>query len=371
MRPIDEIVPSMGGGSRIGAVRLKAIEDIFHAALDHEPRELGALLDEKCAGDQALRREVEALLASHRQAGNFIETPVGSLDASVFEDGPADPLIGQTIGHYQISKRIGRGGMGAVYLAQRADEQYEKRVAIKLIKRGMDTDAVLRHFRNERQILASLDHPNIARLLDGGTTDDGLPYFVMEYVEGLPIDEYCDRQALVDHRAAAALSPGVRRGRLRAPPRRHPSRPQAVEHPGQRRRRAEAARLRHRQDAPAGRCGESPATMIGLRVMTPEYASPEQVRGEAVTTVERRLFARRGAVPAADRTSALPPASQSPHGMARAIGETEPQRPSAVITARHRSDEADGATGEDASRTPRAVPSACGGGCAAISTTSC
>ena len=107
-----------------------------------------------------------------------------------------DRLVGQTIGHWEILKRIGSGGMGAVYLARRADRQYEQQVAIKLIKRGMDTEAMLRRFRNERQILAGFDHPNIARLLDGDTTDDGLPYFVMEYVEGLPIDEYCDLQAL-------------------------------------------------------------------------------------------------------------------------------------------------------------------------------
>ena len=86
--------------------------------------------------------------------------------------------------------------MGAVYLAERADQQYERRVAIKLIKRGMDSDSVLRHFRNERQILASFDHPNIARLFDGGVTESGLPYFVMEYVDGLPIDRYCDGHAL-------------------------------------------------------------------------------------------------------------------------------------------------------------------------------
>src|SRR5215813_4069565 len=100
------------------------------------------------------------------------------------------------LGNYQIVKEIGRGGMGSVYLAERADEQYQKRVAIKLIKRGMDTDSVLRHFRNERQILAGFDHPNIARLFDGGTTENGLPYFVMEFVEGLPIDEYCNQHSL-------------------------------------------------------------------------------------------------------------------------------------------------------------------------------
>src|ERR1043165_2449698 len=91
---------------------------------------------------------------------------------------------------------IGAGGMGVVYLAERADQQFEMQVALKLIKRGMDTDSVLRRFQSERQILASLDHPNIARLLDGGTTDDGLPYFVMEYVNGQRIDRYTDERSL-------------------------------------------------------------------------------------------------------------------------------------------------------------------------------
>jgi eukaryotic-like serine/threonine-protein kinase len=93
-------------------------------------------------------------------------------------------------------RRLGRGGMSSVYLAERADAQFRKRVAIKIVRRGMDTDDVLRRFRSEQQILASLDHPNIARLYDGGTTGDGLPYFVMEYIDGLPIDDYCDRQQL-------------------------------------------------------------------------------------------------------------------------------------------------------------------------------
>ena len=113
--------------------------------------------------------------------------------------------------------------MGAVYLAERADQQYHKQVAIKLIKRGMDTDSVLRHFRNERQILASFDHPNIARLFDGGTTEDGLPYFVMEYVEGVPIDGYCEATRALDGRATQTLPPSVRSGELCASSRGHPS----------------------------------------------------------------------------------------------------------------------------------------------------
>jgi serine/threonine protein kinase len=95
---------------------------------------------------------------------------------------------------YRIVREIGRGGMGRVFLAERADQMFHKQVAIKLIKRGMDTDAVVRHFRNEREILASLDHPNIARLLDGGSSRDGLPYFVMEYIQGQPIDCFCDER---------------------------------------------------------------------------------------------------------------------------------------------------------------------------------
>jgi serine/threonine protein kinase len=100
------------------------------------------------------------------------------------------------IGPYKIVREIAYGGMGAVYLAERADDQYRRQVAIKLIRRDMDTEFILQRFRNERQILAALDHPNIARLFDGGTTTDGLPYLVMEYVDGLAISAYCDEQAL-------------------------------------------------------------------------------------------------------------------------------------------------------------------------------
>ena len=112
------------------------------------------------------------------------------------------PRAGERVGAYEIVEEIGRGGMGTVYLGRRADEAFRKQVAIKLVRGGMDRGLVLRRFRPERQILASLDHPNIARLLDGGATDDGLPYFVMEYVEGEPIDDYCDR-AGASRRASA------------------------------------------------------------------------------------------------------------------------------------------------------------------------
>ena len=230
---------------------------------------------ERCAGDASLRRDVETLLAAHRRADGFIDTPVATLDARLFEDEEPDRLVGQTIGHWEILKRIGSGGMGAVYLARRADRQYEQQVAIKLIKRGMDTEAMLRRFRNERQILASFDHPNIARLLDGDTTEDGLPYFVMEYVEGLPIDEYCDLKALdvtgrlkIFRQVCAAVSYAHRRAVIHRDLK--PSNilvgadgvPKLLDFG--------IARLLQ-----AGDAAESPATMLEQRVMTPEYASPE------------------------------------------------------------------------------------------------
>src|SRR5205809_1901254 len=169
--------------------RWKEIEAVFEKALELSTNARTAFLEKSCDGDEELRREVESLLESHASAGSFIDERTLFISNEDLKDKEEGVPVGQLIGAYRTVREIGRGGMGAVYLAERADEQYRKQVAIKLIKRGMDTDSVLRHFRNERQILAGFDHPNIARLFDGGTTDNGLPYFVMEYVEGLPINE--------------------------------------------------------------------------------------------------------------------------------------------------------------------------------------
>ena len=167
--------------------RWQQLEDLFHAALDRAPADREAFVAGACGGDAGLRQEVERLLRAHEQASSFVAQAAADV-ARVAADVPPD---GRQIGAYRIIRELGRGGMGTVYLGERADAQFQMRVAIKVIKRGMDTDAVLQRFRHERQILAGLAHPNIARLLDGGTTGDGLPYFVMEYVDGQPIDEYC------------------------------------------------------------------------------------------------------------------------------------------------------------------------------------
>ena len=181
--------------------RWQRVQEVLAEAADLDAFSRSSFLDETCRGDPELRKEVESLLSSLESASvGFLESP--AIDAvrelSPATPGPASPSLarGTRLGPYEILALLGSGGMGHVYLAARADEQYEKRVAIKVVKRGTDTDFVLRQFRQERQILAGLDHPNIARLFDGGNTDDGLPYFVMEYVEGEPITVFCERHGL-------------------------------------------------------------------------------------------------------------------------------------------------------------------------------
>ena len=131
---------------------------------------------------------MESLLEAHAATGDFLEAPV--------IQEPADPVLGARLGAYQVVELIGNGGMGSVYRGVRVDEAFHKEVAIKVVQRGLDLDRVVRQFRRERQISASLEHPNIAALIDGGTTAEGLPYFVMEFIRGKPIHVYCDEAGL-------------------------------------------------------------------------------------------------------------------------------------------------------------------------------
>ena len=171
--------------------RFERIEALFHEALPLAGAARAALFETACADDPTLRSEVERLLDAHDRAGGFIQVPAATLGGAA-----EGSVAGTRVGAFRVVRELGRGGMGAVYLAERADGGFAQTVAIKLIKRGMDTDHVLARFRAERQILASLDHPNIARLVDGGSTDEGLPYLVMEYIDGQPIDVYADEQRL-------------------------------------------------------------------------------------------------------------------------------------------------------------------------------
>jgi serine/threonine protein kinase len=166
------------------------VKELLGSALERDPSDRSAFLRDACGSDEALRADLEALLAAYDA-----EKTVSAQAATAEQFAPAEPAA-KRIGPYQLIRQIGMGGMGAVYLAIRADDTFSKKVAIKLVQAGIDSQEILRRFRHERQILATLDHPNIAKLLDGGTTDQGLPYFVMDYVEGTRIDEYCEGHKL-------------------------------------------------------------------------------------------------------------------------------------------------------------------------------
>ncbi|HUH94346.1 MAG TPA: serine/threonine-protein kinase, partial [Casimicrobiaceae bacterium] len=250
------------------------IKQLFAEAIALPETAREAFLVQACSGDPSLLTELRELLESHRRAGAFLEHPAIPRD-------PA-PILSQ-VGPWRILRELGRGGMGSVQLGERIDGQYRRLVAIKLIRRGMDSEAVVARFREERQILAGLAHPNIAALLDGGTTPDGLPYLVMEYVEGERIDAWCDARGLSAAERLRLLLPVCA----------------AVQH-------AHANLVIHRDLKPGNilvtaqgvpklldfgiakvlQPGAGAADQTGgpLRFFTPAFASPEQVRGDPVTT---------------------------------------------------------------------------------------
>ena len=264
--------------------RWRQIEMLFAQAVECPPRERLVFLDQVCGADLELRHELESLLSCDAPDQRLVEMPDG-IAASLSDDSESDPdMAGRRIGPYRLTRLIGHGGMGAVYLGVRDDDQYQKQVAIKLLKRGMDTAFMLSRFRQERQILANLEHPFIARLMDGGATDDGLPYFVMEYVDGVPITKYCARKNL-------SVPERLRLFRLVC---------EAVQH-------AHQNLVVHRDLKPSNIlttkegvpklldfgiakvvdpnvAGDATATRREFQMMTPDYASPEQVRGLPIST---------------------------------------------------------------------------------------
>jgi RIO-like serine/threonine protein kinase len=172
---------------------------IFNNALElPDPATCTAYLKEACAEDTALRERVEKLLQAHGEAGGFFSQPLNPTAPAQFAAGTvpnAMENVGAIIGRYKLLEQIGEGGCGVVYMAEQ-QEPVRRRVALKVIKLGMDTKQVVARFEAERQALALMDHPNIARVLDAGATDSGRPYFVMELVRGIKITDYCDRNKL-------------------------------------------------------------------------------------------------------------------------------------------------------------------------------
>jgi len=264
-------------------LRRERIEELFERALDRPASERAAWLAAECSGDDGLRLEVERLLAAHDRAGGVLSlpSPAGSMLAA-----PAAREESLTrVGPYRLVREVGYGGMGSVFLAERDDDLYQQRVAVKIIRRGLDTDELVRRFVAERQILATLQHPNIARLLDGGVTSDGRPYYVMEYVDGEPLDVHCDRRRChVDERlrlfAVVARAVQFAHQNLVVHRDLKPSNVFVTRDGEIRLLDFGIAKLLDPDTAPHA----VPETQTGVRMMTPQYASPEQMRGDAITT---------------------------------------------------------------------------------------
>src|SRR5256885_3112210 len=179
--------------------RWDRLKTILGEALEHNSSATRiALVERRCGQDTDLLEEAESLLAEAeallKERSDSFEDCVRNAASTFWQEGPSRG--GEPVGAYVIVRELGRGGMGTVFLAERADGQFEKQVAIKILNRGADTAEILRRFRAERQILAKLDHPNIARLFDAGTTDDGLPYFIMDYIVGAPVTRFAVAQKL-------------------------------------------------------------------------------------------------------------------------------------------------------------------------------
>src|SRR5438093_1381477 len=169
-------------------------EAVFEAALQLPADQRAAYLDQSCAGDADLRRRVEVLLGAFERAGGFLKQPA-TPERTVRFSLPPTEKPGDRIGRYKLLEQIGEGGCGVVYVAEQ-EEPVRRRVALKVIKLGMDTKQVIARFDAERQALALMDHPNIARVLDAGATESGRPYFVMELVHGIKITDFCDQNNL-------------------------------------------------------------------------------------------------------------------------------------------------------------------------------
>jgi Tol biopolymer transport system component/tRNA A-37 threonylcarbamoyl transferase component Bud32 len=311
--------------------RWERIETLLDAALDLPQGERAAFLERECPDDPALRSEVLKILEAGEEPATLLDRPAARVAAVVSEiTGEMPVAIPERVGPYRIEQVIGQGGMGTVFLAHRDDGEFDQRVALKLVRRGPHLDArVVRRFREERQILAALNHPGIARLLDGGIAEDGLPFFAMEYVEGETITEYCDRRALgIEERLALfvrvcdALAHAHEKYIVHRDIK--PSNILVTREGNPRLLDFGIAKLLAPDDPSAAIV----ITRRSERFLTPEYASPEQIKGEPVgiaadvyclgvllyeLLTAKRPFRR---------------AEQTAHELERAVLEDDPTRPS-------------------------------------------
>jgi len=305
--------------------RWQQVREVLAAAVALPADERAAYLNKACGQDAELRSEVDSLLDSHDEAASqFLNVPAADVKNAL---GKPSSRIGSRIGVYQIEEEIGRGGMGEVYRAIRADGQYTKEVAIKLVRGGYDSAAVLERFLHERQILASLDHPNIARLFDGGTTEEGVPYLVMELVEGTAIDQYCEKHNLDVNdrlRLFTQVCAAVQYAHQRLVIHRD-IKPSNILVTADRVPKLLDFGIAKLLDSTAGH----ETTLLGA--MTPEYASPEQVRGEPITTATDVYSLGVVLYRLLTGVSPYPQSARTPLEFARIICEVEPTKPSSAV----------------------------------------
>lgn len=313
--------------------RWQQIKEVFGVVLECAPEVRPAALQEACRGDESLQAEVQSLLAEadgDRGTSNMFRSVVSPATPHP-AGGADDPMLGRRIGVYRLQQRIGFGGMASVYLAARADDEYQKQVAVKLLRPDLDNAELMKRFRAERQTLAVLDHANIVKLLDGGSTEEGLPYLVMEYVEGRPIDEYCDAHTLtIEHRLRlfSAVCEAVRCAHQSHIIHRDlkPNNILVTEDGTPKLLDFGIAKVLSPQDP-----SQELITRTATRHLTPAYASPEQVRGEPVTpaTDVYSLGVVLYELLTGHRPYRLK--QRTPAEMERAICEEEPESPSTAI----------------------------------------
>ena len=252
--------------------------DLFLKALEiQSSAEREKYLRESSAGDAALLAEVEELLEAAARAGRFLESPASGPVETV-DHRPISENPGDLIGPYKLLEQIGEGGFGVVFMAEQT-QPVRRKVALKVLKAGMDTRQVVARFEAERQALALMDHPNIAHIFDGGETVVGRPYFVMELVKGIPITDFCDQNRFAARGPSEVVRPCLSSGATCSPQGHHSSRHQAVECAGHAARRhagGQGDRLRHRQGRRAAVDDKTLFTNFAQMIGTPLYMSPEQ-----------------------------------------------------------------------------------------------
>ncbi len=318
------------------SARWKIIKEIFSAVVDASLAERQVRLSAVAAD---LREEVEKLLAAHAQAADFIARPL-FIEHGVAKRETKDDFIGRQIEDYLILERIGAGGMGAVYLAERVNSDFKQKVALKLIKRGMDSESILKRFAIERRILSRLKHPHIAQLLDGGIASEGVPFFVMEYVDGKPFDSFCEENHLSLERRLEIFRQICG----------------AVEHAHQNlviHRDLKPSNILVTADGTAKLLdfgiaklfsdddSELTNTATHGKMFTPEYASPEQILGKDVTTATDVYSLGVILYELLTRHRPFDVKGKSFDEIIKSVCETEPPRPSETSENLHRTTASD------------------------------